>query len=140
MCERCNKISGKRRRIGARKGDVMGQLSNTVMNDVAPAAVGYVAGEILDKQLTFFTKKPTVANAIKLGGGLALAIWGPPGFVSRMGVGLAANGAVDLVRPALEKHDIAGISLMPPGNRNYLVSGTPEVFRQSVPQERVVMQ
>lgn len=118
----------------------MANLQDSVINDVAPAAVGYVAGEVLDKQLTLFTNKPGVANAIKIGGGLALMAFGPSGFVGRMGVGLAANGAVGLAMPVLEKTGIASINLMPPGQRSYLVSGTPEVMRQTVQSEKVVMQ
>lgn len=131
------KISGKRKRIGARKGGFsMDGLQNTIVNDVLPGAAGYVAGEVLDKQLTLFAKNNTTASLIKVGGGLALSAFAD-GFLAKVGVGLAVNGAAGLALPALEKAGIAQISLLPPGERSYYLAGTPAAVKQ---QERVVMQ
>lgn len=137
MCG-CNKISGmKRKRIGARKGFSMNAVQNTVMNDVLPGAAGYIAGEVLDKQLTILAKNNTTAALFKVGGGLALSLFAD-GFLGKMGIGLAVNGAANLALPALEKAGIASINLLPPGQRSYYLSGTPGVaVRQT---ENVLMQ
>lgn len=127
----------KRKRIGARKGFNMASVQNTVINDVLPGAAGYVAGEVLDKQLTLFAKNNTTASLIKVGGGLLLSAFAD-GFVGKIGVGLAVNGAAGLALPALEKAGIASINLLPPGERSYYLAGTPA--GAAVAQERVVMQ
>lgn len=114
----------KRKRIGAKKGFSMDALQSTVMNDVLPGAAGYIAGEVLDKQLTIFAKRNTTASLVKVGGGLALAAFAD-GFLGKMGIGLAVNGATGLALPALEKAGIASINLLPPGQRSYYITGTP---------------
>lgn len=122
-----------KKRIGRKLGLNMAAVQSTVVNDVAPAAVGYVAGELLDKQLTAFSKNPQVANAIKIAGGLALVGF-LDGFMGRMGIGLAANGVVDLARPALEKSGIVGtgISLLNPGSNGYYVAGQKQIINENV--------
>lgn len=102
----------------------MANVQNTVINRVAPAAAGYLAGELLDKQLTLFTKQPTLSNGLKVAGGIALSVMAD-GFIADMGIGLAANGVVDFARPMLEKAGIVGtgISLLNPGDRGYYVAG-----------------
>ncbi len=121
----CNCKINMRKRIGARKGASVAAVQQTIVTEVAPAALGYLLGEVLDKQLTLFTNKPTTANAIKIGAGLALTVF-MEGFVARAGVGLAANGAIDFARPMLEKAGVMGmngISLLNPGERGYYVAG-----------------
>lgn len=99
----------KRKRIGALK---MGGIQDIAVDQVLPAVVGYLAGEILTKQLTFLGNNATMANIVKLGGGLLLASQGN-GMLNRAGIGLAANGGIALVLPSLEKAGIA--RLLPPG-------------------------
>lgn len=136
MCG-CNKISGmKRKRIGARKGFSMDAVQGMIMNDVLPGAAGYLAGEVLDKQLTLLAKNNTTASLVKVGGGLALSIFAD-GFLGKMGIGLAVNGATGLALPALEKAGIASINLLPPGQRSYYMAGTPATVRQT---ENVLVQ
>lgn len=103
-------------------------LANIATQTVLPAAIGYLAGQILSKQLTFLSNNPMVGNLVKIGGGIFLAGQGK-GMVSGIGAGIAINGAADLVLPALQKSGLAGINLLPPGAPNYGMSGlrgTPE--------------
>lgn len=113
----------KRKRIG-KKAYSSANLQSLVMNAVVPGTAGYIAGEVLDKQLTILAKNNTVAALVKVGGGMALSMF-VDGFLGKMGVGLAVSGAVSLALPALEKAGIASINLLPPGQRSYYITGTP---------------
>ena len=126
----------KRKRIGAKKGFSMDAVQSALINDVLPGAAGYLAGEVLDKQLTLFTQKTTTASLIKVGGGLALSVLAD-GFLGKMGIGIAVSGAASLALPALEKAGMASINLLPPGQRSYYMAGTPATVRQT---ENVLVQ
>lgn len=115
-----------RKRIGAFKTSA---IQNTLMDDVVPAAVGYIVGEVLTKQLNFLSSNPTVGNVVKLAGGVVLASQGG-GLLTRMGVGLAANGAVGFVIPALRNAGIA--RLLPADVSSFAVAGTPEMLNEPV--------
>jgi len=119
----CNCMNGYRnkKRKGVNGFSTNG-LQSVAMNDVLPATVGYLAGEVLDKQLTMFAGNSTTGNIIKLAGGIFLAAQGG-GLVTRMGIGLAANGAVGFALPALQKANIAGVNLLPPGSFAAKLSG-----------------
>jgi hypothetical protein len=69
-----------------------------------------------------FAGNSTTGNIIKLAGGIFLAAQGG-GLVTRMGIGLAANGAVGFALPALQKANIAGVNLLPPGSFAAKLSG-----------------
>lgn len=129
MCSCQNKISGmkrKRSKVGALS---MGSIQDVAMNDVLPAAVGFIAGGLLQKNIQMMTDNPTIANVVKIAGGVVLASQGS-GLLFRMGVGLAANGVYNAVAPQL---NLPSISLLPPGQASVYLSGTP----MSVLQEPV---
>src|SRR5262245_16480719 len=120
MCGCQTKLSGmKRKRIGALK---TGGITDIAMQDVLPAVIGYLAGEVIDKQLTFLNNNPMMGNIVKLGGGLFLAAQGN-GIINRAGIGLAANGGVSLVLPSLQKANIA--RLLPPGVPSAYIAAPP---------------
>lgn len=131
MCS-CQKISGMARRKSIRgisANGIQGALMATL-----PIAGGYIAGEILTKQLTMLASNQNMGNIIKLGAGVVLASSGK-GMVSQLGIGLAANGATGFIAPALRNAGIA--RLLPPGVPSALITGTPLMEAQ---KEGVLMQ
>lgn len=115
MCS-CQLNGMKRKRMNGLK---MGGIGNTLIQQVLPAAGGFIAGKILTKQLTFLSTNSTVGNLVKIGAGAILA-GQRGGFLSAMGVGLAAEGAVGFIQPALES---GGIALLPPGQPSRYLAG-----------------
>jgi len=120
MCNCMNGYKSKKRR--GVNGFSTNGLQSVAMNDVLPATIGYLAGEVLDKQLTLFAGNSNTGNIIKLAGGIFLAAQGG-GLLTRMGIGLAANGAVGFGLPMLQKANIAGVNLLPPGSYAAKLSG-----------------
>lgn len=115
MCS-CQMSGMKRKRISGLK---MGGIVPTLTQQVLPAAAGFLVGQILTKQLTFLSTNTTVGNLVKVAGGAILA-GQRGGFISAMGVGLAAQGAVGFIQPMV---DGAGISLLPPGVPSRYLAG-----------------
>lgn len=126
-------MNGMKRRKRSRVHG-FGDIQNTVMNGVLPAAAGYVAGDVLTKQLTFLASNANTGNLVKLAAGIFLS--GQRGFVGGMGVGLAANGAVGFILPALKN---SGIALLPPGvPARYLAGpGAPSEFGRAAGENPV---
>lgn len=118
----CNCMNGYKSKKKRGVNGFSNGLQSVAMNDVLPATVGYLAGEVLDKQLTMFAGNSTTGNIIKLAGGIFLAAQGGS-LITRMGIGLAANGAVGFALPALQKANIAGVNLLPPGSYAAKLSG-----------------
>lgn len=117
MCSCQNKISGMKRRKISGLSDMGSLLSDQLL----PMTLGAAAGEVLDKQLTFLSANATTSELVKIGLGLGAAAF-TGGFVSKMGIGLAINGATNLVLPALRQANIAALGLYPAGTPSYGVA------------------
>jgi len=117
----------KRRTSRRINGRGFSGIQNVLVDQVLPIAGGMLIGNILSKQLTFLSNNPTTGNMVKLAGGVLLATQG--GFMSGLGVGLAANGAAGFVAPALEA---AGLGLLPPGVPSYQVNGLQDAYADNI--------
>jgi hypothetical protein len=106
----------KKSRVGALN---MNSIQSVAVNDVLPATVGFVAGALISKNISFLTNNPEMSNLVKLGGGIVLASMGN-GLITRMGVGLAANGAYNLIAKQI---NLPQIQLLPPGQRSMYLAG-----------------
>jgi hypothetical protein len=142
--------TSRRRRSRVSGLNVRGAF-DTLKNDILPGTVGFVAGQVLDKQLSFFadkvdpSKSNIVRNLIKVGGGLLISAMGKNRFLSGMGTGLALNGAAGIAIPTLEQSGLIDPSvnglggLLPPGKQSVHIAGVPgDQPAQEVPV--VVMQ
>lgn len=103
MCG-CNigKMAKRRKRISG-----LGDAGSIAMN-LLPIVGGYLVANIVEKQ---FLSGSSYGNIVKLAGGVLVASM-TKGTIAQLGVGMALNGAVDIVQPALES---AGLGLLPPG-------------------------
>lgn len=110
----------RKSRVGALN---MGSIQDVAVNDVLPATVGFIGAALLSKNISFLTTNPQMANIVKLGGGIVLASMGG-GMLTRMGIGVAANGAYNLIAPQI---NLPAIQLLPPGQRSMYLAGTPEM-------------
>ena len=120
MCG-CNKINGKmgkRKRIGAFKTS---GVINTITQQAVPAALGFLAADLLTKNLSFLSSNPTVGNGVKIVAGAFLA--GQGGMLGGLGVGMAANGVVSFAKPVF---NLNGMGLLPPGVPSRYLAGVPE--------------
>jgi len=110
MCG-CQMNGMKRRKKISGLSDVTG-----IATGLLPIFGGFLLANIVEKQLLAGT---TYGNIVKLGGGLVIASM-TTGMVSKLGMGMALNGAVDLAQPSLES---AGLGLLPPGMPARYVAG-----------------
>ena len=83
------------------------------------AAIGAVGGKFLDKALTkidFIKNNPTTGSALKIAGGVLVASMGKESgaLVEGVGIGLVANGAMDL----LGSLGIAGLPAVYPNRQS----------------------
>lgn len=113
----CSCMNGMKKR---KKVAGFGDMQNTLIGEVIPAAAGILVGNVLSKQLTFLASNPTTGALVKVAGGLFLA--GQRGFLGGMGVGIAAEGAAAVLLPSLKS---AGIALLPPGVPARQLAGFP---------------
>ena len=90
---------------GFNAGGVVGVITQQAL----PAAIGYVAADLLTKNLSFLSTNPTMGNLVKVAGGAFLATQG--GMLSGVGVGIAANGVVAFAKPVF---NLNGMGLLPP--------------------------
>ena len=116
MCSSCNGM--KRKKIGALK---TGGIANILIQEAVPAAVGFLAADLLTKNLSFLSSNPTMASVVKIGGGALLAAQGG-GMFAGIGVGMAANGVVSFAKPVF---NMTGMGLLPPGMPSRYLAGTP---------------
>lgn len=128
MCG-CKMNGMKRKRIGAfnSKGAV-----NTLTQQAIPAALGFLAADLLTKNLSFLSSNPTVGNAVKIGAGVLLA--GQGGMLSGLGVGMAANGVVSFAKPVF---NLNGVGLLPPGVPSRYLAGVPDPGEIDTPNPEV---
>ena len=101
---------------GFNAGGVVGVITQQAL----PAAIGYVAADLLTKNLSFLSTNPTMGNLVKVAGGAFLATQG--GMLSGVGVGMAANGVVSFAKPVF---NLNGVGLLPPGVPSRYLAGTP---------------
>ena len=113
MCGCNKKING----MGKKRMNGFGSAASNLL----PVLAGYAIGQIATKQLTALSSNPTTGNLVKVAAGLFFA--GKPGFMGGLAEGVALNGAVGFVMPALEN---AGIGLLPPGTPARYLAGFPE--------------
>lgn len=109
------KKKGKMRGINA------GGVVNILTQQALPAAIGFVAADLITKNLSFLSTNPTMANLVKVAGGAFLASQGG-GMLSGVGVGIAANGVVAFAKPVF---NLNGVGLLPPGIPSRYLAGTP---------------
>lgn len=117
-CSCQNKINGmKRKNIGkiSQKG-----VTQMITADLLPVVAGYVGGNMLVNQ--FANNLPIPGRWVKLGVGAILGVT-QKGMLSRVGLGLATAGAVELVGDAI---NAPGMGLLPPGQPSYFLNGVPE--------------
>lgn len=107
----------RRKRIGALNA---GGIGSTLINQALPVAVGFLAGKLLTKNISFLSSNPTMGNVVKIAGGALLA--GQGGMLAGVGVGIAADGVASFAGPVF---NISGMGLLPPGNPSRYVAGTP---------------
>lgn len=114
-------MNGKRKkRIGALNA---GGIGNVLIQEAVPAALGFLAADLLTKNLSFLSSNPTIGNVVKIGAGALIA--GQGGMLAGVGVGIAANGVVSFAKPVF---NLNGMGLLPPGNPSRYVAGIGEVF------------
>ena len=101
---------------GFNAGGVVGVLTQQAL----PAAIGFVAADLLTKNLAFLSTNPTMGNLVKVAGGAFLAT--QSGMLSGVGVGIAANGVVAFAKPVF---NLNGVGLLPPGVPSRYLAGTP---------------
>lgn len=106
----------KRKRIGKFSQK---NLTDMVTQDLLPVTAGYVGGNMLIAQ--FGDRLPVPGRWLKLGLGAVLGVT-QRGILSRVGLGLAAAGAVELVSDAVNG---PGMGLLPPGQPSYFLNGVP---------------
>lgn len=117
MCSSCMNGMKRKKRIN---GFNTGGMGNTLIQEAVPAAIGFLAADLLTKNLSFLSSNPTIGNAVKIVGGAILA--GQGGFLAGIGVGISANGVVSFAKP------VFNMGLLPPGNPSRYVAGLGEVF------------
>lgn len=108
----------RRKRIGAFKTS---GVIDTITQQALPAALGYLAADLLTKNLSFLSSNPTIGNVVKIGAGALLA--GQGGMFGGLGVGMAANGVVSFAKPVF---NLNGVGLLPPGVPSRYLAGVPE--------------
>jgi len=123
MCGCMNGMKKRKSRMGALK---TGGLVNIVTQEALPVALGYLAADLLTKNLSFLSSNPTVGNAVKIGAGVLLAGQGG-GMMAGLGVGIAANGVVSFAKPVF---NLNGVGLLPPGMPSRYLSGIPNAEMQ----------
>lgn len=106
----------KRKRIGKSGLNSKG-ITNMVTQDLLPVVGGYVVGDMLISKLG--TNLPVAPRWIKLAGGAILGVT-QKGMLSRVGLGLAASGAIELVSDAIKG---PGVGLLNPGQSPYYLAG-----------------
>lgn len=112
-----NGMSKKKRMNGLKTGGVVGILTQQAL----PIAVGYVAGDLLTKNLSFLSTNPTMGNLAKVAIGALVAANGGD-MLAGVGVGVAANGVVSFAKPVF---NLNGMGLLPPGQPSRYLAGTP---------------
>lgn len=122
----CGCMNGMKKRKNRMSGLKTGGLVNIVTNEALPVALGYLAADLLTKNLSFLSSNPTVGNAVKIGAGVLLAGQGG-GMMAGLGVGIAANGVVSFAKPVF---NLSGVGLLPPGMPSRYLSGIPNAEMQ----------
>ena len=110
----------RKKRIGALNA---GGIGNVLIQEAVPAALGFLAADLLTKNLSFLSSNPTIGNVVKIGAGALIA--GQGGMLAGVGIGIAANGVVSFAKPVF---NLNGMGLLPPGNPSRYVAGIGEVF------------
>lgn len=114
----CRKCAAKKARMSGVKIKKMakkrsyGRRNNlvTAATNAAIAAGGYIAANQIGK-LAFIQANPKMANIVKIGGGLALAVMTRNPILASVGGGMALNGIVG----AVQQSGIAGLYGAIPG-------------------------